>query len=148
MKKTAVARKSGSRSAARRKAGAGPKKSAPSTNGAPAVRLARIPKGRKPQYFSDPAIDKLLSMTMTLAAELSVARDRIDTLERLIERSGLFSARDVDDYLPTADVEAAREARRAAYIARVLRAVHADLEETTNSAMPKSQEEVIAAVSA
>ncbi len=137
-------KKSKSRTAAGRRV---TRKQAPA-NGAPAVRLARIPKGRKPQYFSDPATDKLLSMTMTLVAELSVARDRIDTLERLIERSGLFDASDVDDYLPTPEVEAAREARRAAYISRVLRAVQADLEETTNSAMPKSQDEVIAAVSA
>jgi len=111
------------------------------------VRLARVPKGRKPQYFSDPAIDKLLSMTMTLVAELSVARDRIDTLERLLEKHRVFKASDVDGYVPTPDVEAARDARRATYIARVLRAMQSELEETTNSAMPRSQEDVVAAVS-
>ena len=37
-----------------------------------AVRLPRIAKGKKPQYFSDPATDKLLWMTLTLMEELSL----------------------------------------------------------------------------
>ena len=53
------------------------------------VRLPRIAKGKKPQYFSDPAIDKLLWMTMTLMEELSVARDRIDTGSGLVENQNL-----------------------------------------------------------
>ena len=63
--------------------------------------LARVAKGRKPQYFADPATDRLLSMVLALTQELSVARDRIDTLERLLDRAGVLAAQTVDDYLPT-----------------------------------------------
>lgn len=111
------------------------------------ARLARVAKGKKPQYFSDPAIDKLLWITMSLIGELSVTRDRLDTLERLLASSKVVRLEDIESYVPSSDVEAAREQRRQAYLARVLRAVEAELTETTDPAMPKSAEEVVAAVS-
>ena len=110
-------------------------------------RLARVAKGRKPQYFSDPAIDKLLSITMSLIGELSVTRDRLDTVERLLASRKVLRIEDIEGYLPTPEVAAARERKRQAYLARVLRAVEAELTETTHPSMPKSAEEVIAAVS-
>jgi hypothetical protein len=111
------------------------------------VRIARVAKGRKPQYFADPAIDKLLWITMTLASELSVTRDRLDAVERLLERKRVLKVADVDAYEPSPEAEAAREVRRQDYLDRVLRAVQAELEEVTGRDMPKSQDEVIAAVS-
>lgn len=119
---------------------------APAAGADARVRIARVAKGRKPQYFSDPAIDKLLWITMTLAGELSVARDRIDAVERLLERKRVLRVADVDGYEPTPDVERAREARRQQYLDRVLRAVQAELEEVTGAGMPKSQDEVLEAV--
>jgi len=83
--------------------------------------LARAAKGRKPQYFADPATDKLLSMVLALTQELSVARDRIDTLERLLAREGVLAAQTVEDYLPTAEEASERGERRAAMLRRVFR---------------------------
>ncbi len=91
--------------------------------------LARAAKGRKPQYFADPATDKLLSMVLALTQELSVARDRIDTLERLLDRAGVLSARTVDDYLPNPEEAAARAALRAGMIRRVFRAAETEAQD-------------------
>jgi hypothetical protein len=93
----------------------------------PVMKLKRIAKGRKPQYFHDPATDKLHSMVLALTQELSVARDRIDTLERLIERAGLFPASAVEAYLPTAEEAAVRSDRRAAMLSRVFRATEKEM---------------------
>lgn len=109
-------------------------------------RLARVAKGKKPQYFADPAVDKLLSITLTLAGELCVTRDRLDALERLLGARGLVAPADVDGYRPDAAAEAAREARRQAFLARVLRVVEAELEAVTRADMPASADEVVAAV--
>jgi hypothetical protein len=136
--------------AARRSRKTAPRKKSKSPEGSPASaspRLARVAKGKKPQYFSDPAIDKLLWITMSLIGELSVTRDRLDTVERLLAGKKLLKVEDIDAYLPSPEVEAARERRRQAYLARVLRAVEAELTESTKPDMPKSAEEVIAAVS-
>ncbi len=117
---------------------------APATTGG--TRIARVAKGRKPQYFSDPAIDKLLWITMTLAGELSVARDRLDAVERLLEQKRVLRVADVDGYTPSPEAEQARERRRQQYLARVLRAVQAELEEVTGPGMPKSNDEIVEAV--
>jgi hypothetical protein len=96
---------------------------------ATSVRLARVARGRKPQYFSDPAIDRLLWMTVTLMEELSVARERIDTVERLLDRKKLLRVREIEAYEPDANAESEREARRAEYVDRVLRILQAELDE-------------------
>ncbi len=94
-----------------------------------AAPLARVAKGRKPRYFSDPATDKLLSMVLALTQELSVARDRIDTLERLLDRAGLLAAETVEAYLPTPVEAAARADTRAAMLRRIFRAVEKDAQD-------------------
>ncbi|HSN73325.1 MAG TPA: hypothetical protein VLT59_17545 [Steroidobacteraceae bacterium] len=133
--------------ARRRRVGSRSTPTEPAGGDAAPVRLARVAKGKKPQYFSDPAIDKLLWITMSLIGELSVTRDRLDTVERLLASRKVLRDGDVDAYQPTPAVEAARERRRQAYLSRVLRAVEAELTETTKPDMPKSADEIIAAVS-
>jgi len=90
---------------------------------APTTKLRRVAKGREPRYFADPATDKLLSMVLALTQELSVARDRIDTLERLLDRKGLLAASSVDTYLPTTEEAGQRAVVRMAMLRRVFRAV-------------------------
>jgi hypothetical protein len=49
------------------------------------IELQKKARGQRPEYFADPAIDKVLSITMALAGETAVMRDRMDTIERLLE---------------------------------------------------------------
>jgi hypothetical protein len=95
--------------------------------------LARVAKGRKPQYFADPATDKLLSMVLALTQELSVARDRIDTLERLLDRAGVLEASKVDAYLPTAEEAAQRSDLRAGMLRRVFRGAEKEAQDFTSA---------------
>jgi len=113
-----------------------------------ATRIARLAKGKKPQYFSDPATDKLLWMTLTLMEELSVTRDRLDAVERLLSKKRLLKLDEIDRYSPDAAAAAARAARRSAYVERMMRAVHAELEAIAGRDMPKSEADVVAAVEA
>ena len=92
------------------------------------IKLPRTAKGKKPQYFEDPTVDKLLSMVLTLMGELSVTRDRLDTVEQLIEKNGLFKVDDIETYDIPEEVNHARMERRSAYIARVLKCVQDELE--------------------
>jgi hypothetical protein len=94
------------------------------------ARLARTAKGKRPQYFADPATDKLLTMVVNLMGELSVTRDRLDSVERLLEAHGIVPVAEVDGFRPTQAVEAARDQRRAQMIQRVLRPAEMELEET------------------
>jgi len=91
------------------------------------IKLPRTAKGKKPIYF-DSVTDKLLSMVLTLMGEVSVMRDRLDTVERLAAKKGVFSLDDIENYELTDEVNKIRSERRAAYIARVLKCVQDELD--------------------
>lgn len=118
-----------SKSRAGKRAAARPNARRPAVAPAAPARLARVARGRKPQYFADPATDKLLWMTVTLMEELSVTRERLDTVERLLDRKKLVRIREIEGYAPDAKAEGEREARRAEYVDRVLRIVQVELDE-------------------
>ncbi len=105
--------------------------------------IRRTPKGKKPRYFEDPATDKLLSMVMTLAEELSVTRDRLDTVEQLLNAHGLLPPAAVEEFEPDTALESAREARRARFVNRLLGALRAELDEATNPDFPRSREDIL-----
>jgi hypothetical protein len=94
------------------------KRAAP-RRGEPPVRLPRDPKGRRAQFYEDPVIDQLWAIVLALTAEVSVAFDRIDTLERLLARAGALSPGDVDGFQPDEAASEERNRRREALIQRV-----------------------------
>lgn len=92
------------------------------------VKLKRRAKGKRPFYFSDPDVDRLLSMLMALAGELSVTRDRLDTLERLAETKGLFTQADIEAFKLDETALGERAARHQTLFREVTRIVSAELE--------------------
>jgi len=85
------------------------------------MSLNRTAKGRKPQYFKDPATDGLLNIVVKLIAELSVTRDRLDATERLLEQLNIgFSRSDLDRYEESDAAGRERHFQRRDLIARVL----------------------------
>jgi hypothetical protein len=66
-------------------------------------------------FFKDPAIDRLLAMVMTLATELHVARDRLATLELVLEKSGHLTPGALDGFSPTPEQAAKLAADRQAF---------------------------------
>ena len=85
------------------------------------VRLPRVSKGKRPQFFDDPAIDQMMTFIIELSAEVSVVYDRLDTVERLLDTKGTISRADIEAYRAPDAVEAERMARRDAYLKRVFR---------------------------
>jgi hypothetical protein len=71
--------------------------------------------------FDDPAVDQLYAAYVALATELSVAFERIDTLERLLETQSRLSREAIRDYQPSESVSAERQQHRAELAERLLR---------------------------
>jgi len=77
-------------------------------------------KGKRPIYFEEPQLDKLLSALVALTGEVSVLRERLDTIERLLATKEVISLAEIEAYQPEEQVAQAREQWRTEYIARVL----------------------------
>lgn len=92
------------------------------------VSLKRRAKGKRPFYFSDPDIDRLLSMLMALAGELSVTRDRLDTLERVAQTKGLLTQADIEAFELDEQALSDRAERHQALFKEVTRIISAELE--------------------
>lgn len=110
--------------------------------------LQKKAKGERPRYFADPAIDKVLSITLALAGEVAVLRDRLDTIERLAEAGAAPTRAAVDGYQPDADVRAQRDAWRDAFLDVVLRSVHQELEDLERAAGQVTYDEALKHVEA
>ena len=92
------------------------------------LELQRKAKGKRPYYFSNPDVDKLLSMII-LTGELAVARDRIDTLERVASNKGLFSSDDIENFELDAEALQARADRHKQLLREVNRIIVGELED-------------------
>ena len=93
------------------------------------LELQRKAKGKRPYYFSNPDVDKLLSMIMALTGELAVARDRIDTLERVASSKGLFSSDDIENFELDAEALQSRADRHKQLLREVNRIIVGELED-------------------
>lgn len=94
----------------------------------PVVMANRRAKGKRPQFLDDPAVERVMSIAMSVAAELAVARERIDTLERLLAQKGILSAAEIEAFQPDAKAQTDRNDWGRNYIARVLRVVDQDVQ--------------------
>ena len=92
-----------------------------------ALFSARAYKGDRPTYFSDPDVDRLLAMLLALAGELAVTRERLATVEKLLENRDVLAGRDVDEYEPDSEEASTRLQSHEAMIARILRIVHEEI---------------------
>jgi hypothetical protein len=90
-------------------------------------------KGKRPFYFEDPAIDRTLSIVMALVGEVSVMRERMDTIERLLDAKGTISRADIESYTPDGTAGQERGMLTKAYITRIMRGVQQDMEALAES---------------
>jgi hypothetical protein len=83
------------------------------------IKLPRAAKGKRAQFYEDPAIDQLMGIVAALTAELSVAFERMTTLEKLLARKGQIAAADIEAYEPDDTESTERAVAREALIERV-----------------------------
>jgi len=86
------------------------------------AEAGRKPAGKRP-YFLDAEVERVLAITMAVVQELAVARERIDTLERLLEQQGVLAPGAVEGFVPSESVNAERGLWTQEYLARVLRII-------------------------
>jgi len=85
------------------------------------VTLPRVSKGKRPQFFDDPAIDQMMTFFIELMTEMAVMRERVDTIERVLDAKGSVTRADIEDFRADPMVEGERTAWRDSYFRRVMR---------------------------
>ena len=73
---------------------------------------------------------------MALTAEVSVLRERLDTVERLLEAKGGLNRAEIEAYVPDSAAGEERGEATRAYVARVMRGFQQDVEAMANPDPP------------
>lgn len=94
----------------------------------PLIAGAARAKGKRPWFFADPDVERVLAIAMSLAMELAVTRQRLDAIERLLEAKGLLARAEIEAFTPDVEAERERQAAMREYLIRVLRILLQDAE--------------------
>jgi hypothetical protein len=105
-------------------------------------RLPRGAKGETPQYFEDGDVGRVLSMVVALAGEMAVMRDRLDTVERLLDSGQPVTREAIERYAPTEPVRTERDAWRQEFLSIVFRVLHEESDRLARAPAPKYEDAV------
>jgi len=87
-------------------------------------------KGKRPAFAAEPQADRLVAIVTALMGEVAVLRERLDTVERLLERDGAVTRAAIESFVPDDTAAAERDVWRAGYLERVLYIMQAEQAET------------------
>jgi hypothetical protein len=85
-------------------------------------------KGGRPYFLDDPAVERVLNISMAVAAEVAVLHERMDTIERLLEAKGVLTKKEIEEYVPDGQAAEERQTWHARFTARILRIVQQEVE--------------------
>lgn len=85
-------------------------------------------RGKRPWFFDDPDVERVLSIMMAVAGELAVLRQRLDTVEELLETRGSVTRADIEAFVPDPAHAERRGRWYQEYLARILRIVQQESE--------------------
>ncbi|MFN8534961.1 MAG: hypothetical protein U0556_15600 [Dehalococcoidia bacterium] len=94
------------------------------------ARPRHIPMARedRPQYFEDPAVDRLLQMVLELSAELWAVKDWQFVVNNLLEERGVLTVEDVQTYQPAEADQQRLTAEREKFVHRLIKHISATVE--------------------
>lgn len=91
------------------------------------LKASARPAGKR-GYSLTPEVERVLAITMAVAAELAVTRQRLDTLERLLAAKNVLARNEIENFTPSAEDHAERGLWNQEYVARILRIVQQEIE--------------------
>lgn len=92
------------------------------------ARAGARAKGKRPDFLGDANDERMLSILLAIAGEVSVLKERLDTVERLLEVKGTISRADIENYQPDRDAAYERALMTKEYLARIMRGLQQEME--------------------
>lgn len=102
------------------------------------TRAGARAKGKRPENL-DFASERMLSILLAVVGEVSVLKERLDTVERLLDEKGTISRADIEGYQPHAQAARERGLMTKEYIARVMRGLQQEMEAMQVDERPVSE---------
>jgi hypothetical protein len=99
-----------------------------------AVKLPTRSKGDRPVFYEDPAIDQLFAIVTALTGEISVAFDRLDTLESALVRARALAPDALESYVADGSAAELRARKREELLRRVFAVLEAYADRRSPSA--------------
>ena len=83
-------------------------------------------KGKRPWFLENPDTERVMNITLALMQEVAVIRERMDTVERLLDRDGVVTREAIEAFEPHKTEADERFFWMQEYIARCLRILQLD----------------------
>jgi hypothetical protein len=99
--------------------------------------ITRLATPRRAIPGEDPEVARLSAMVLALLGELTIARERLDTVERLLEAANVLRQADIEGFEPQGRAIADREQLRKRQIGKVMRPLRLDMEKALAKAQQK-----------
>lgn len=107
------------------------------------ARAGARAKGKRPDPLQDYNAERTLSILLAVAGEVAVLKERLDTVERLLDAKGSITRADIESYQATGEAAYERALATKEYVARIMRGMQQEME-----AMVAAPEPSMAALSA
>lgn len=85
-------------------------------------------KGKRPWFFENPDVERVMNINLALIQEVAVMRERLDTVERLLESNTPVTKENIDSFAPTKEQADERGLWMQEYLARIFRILQQDRE--------------------
>lgn len=91
--------------------------------------MKRDSRGKRPQFYQDPALDQMMGMIMVLAGEVSVLADQLDSTHRVLANHSIDAKAEINALVFDDAALQEREARRQAMLERMFYLVRKEASE-------------------
>jgi hypothetical protein len=87
------------------------------------TQIPVTPKGKRPSFFDESAVDQIVTMMLEVMAELWVVKERVYTLEKVLDEAGMAATEKVEAFKMNPDEIAELEGARRKYIETIMRSL-------------------------
>jgi hypothetical protein len=114
----------------------------------PKAQAMRTARGYRPKVLKNAIDDHLLSMILSLANEVWVMRERLDTIEAIADEKGLVLDREIEAFVAAPERDEKREAMRQEFLDRIFYLLREEVEDAERGETAETYQELLERVAA
>jgi hypothetical protein len=96
------------------------------------TQIPLTPKGKRPSFFDESAVDQIVTMMLEMMAELWVVKERVYTLEKVLGEAGIAAKEKIEACNLSEGEVAELEGTRRKFVETIMRSLEADFVDRAN----------------